>query len=336
MPTMKAIVVEKFGGLEALQHKDVEKPKPTKGFATIRIKAFGLNHAEVHMRKDEWAEAMPIIGIECVGIVEACPGGEFAPGTAVAAFMGGLGRTINGTYAEYTNAVVGSVILLGDNPLLPWEEIAALPESYSCAWVSLFKNLDLQPGETLLIRRATSAFGKAAVNLAVSHGAKVTATTRNESKFKELYELGVDKVVQEKNDLGKSLGLEKVDPVGKFDKCLNLVGNSVLLETLWLIKRHGRYCHAGWLGGLTPVKDFDPLLQMAPGVHFSLFASPYWGIPEWPTSEVPLREIVTNIADGKFNAKPARVFKFDEIQEAHRVMEAAEAGGKLVILGYDP
>src|SRR6202012_4395512 len=80
-PTMKAIVVEEFGGPEKLLFKDVEKPKSKDGFVLIRIKAFGVNHAELHMRKGEWPESMPIIGIECVGIVEACPGGEFKPGT---------------------------------------------------------------------------------------------------------------------------------------------------------------------------------------------------------------------------------------------------------------
>src|SRR5262245_63192217 len=61
------------------------------------------------MRKGEWAEIADVSGIECVGVVEACPGGEFAVGTKVAALMGGLGRTINGSYAEYTRAPVTNV-----------------------------------------------------------------------------------------------------------------------------------------------------------------------------------------------------------------------------------
>src|ERR1700733_8257979 len=118
---MKAIVLEGFGDTSHLVIKEVDKPKPTEGFVLIRIKAFGVNHAEIHMRRGEWAEAMPIIGIECVGIVEACPTGQFAPGTAVAALMGGLGRTINGTYAEYTNAPVSNVVSFGPGePPLPW------------------------------------------------------------------------------------------------------------------------------------------------------------------------------------------------------------------------
>jgi NADPH:quinone reductase-like Zn-dependent oxidoreductase len=94
--TMNAVLVKKFGGPEVLKMEKVPTPKPEPGRAIIKIKGFGLNHAEMHMRRGEWAESMPIIGIECVGLVVACPGKEFAIGTPVAALMGGLGRTIMG------------------------------------------------------------------------------------------------------------------------------------------------------------------------------------------------------------------------------------------------
>lgn len=69
---MQAIVLEKFGGLDSLVYKDIPKPEPEAGYVVIRIKAFGINHAETHMRRGEWAEAAPVSGIECVGLVEAC------------------------------------------------------------------------------------------------------------------------------------------------------------------------------------------------------------------------------------------------------------------------
>jgi hypothetical protein len=96
---MRAIVLEKFGGLDSLVYKDIPEPEPKAGHVVIQIKAFGLNHAELHMRRGEWAEAAPVSGIECVGLVKSCPGGEFPVGAKVAALMGGLGRTINGSYA---------------------------------------------------------------------------------------------------------------------------------------------------------------------------------------------------------------------------------------------
>src|SRR6516225_7420146 len=96
---MRAIVIKKFGGLDGLAIENLPDPKPAVGQVLIQVKGFGINHAETHMRRGEWAEAAPVSGIECVGIVKECPGGEFAPGTKVVAFMGGMGRTINGSYA---------------------------------------------------------------------------------------------------------------------------------------------------------------------------------------------------------------------------------------------
>src|SRR5262249_52695124 len=98
---VRAILRTGFGGPDVLVSREIPEPEPKDGHAVIQVKAFGLNHAELHMRKGEWAEIADVSGIECVGVVKSCPGGEFAPGTKVAALMGGLGRTINGSYAEY-------------------------------------------------------------------------------------------------------------------------------------------------------------------------------------------------------------------------------------------
>lgn len=76
--TMKAVLSSKFGPVKNLVIKDVPKPSATiPGTALIRVKTFGINHAEMHMRRGEWAESMPISGFECVGIIKHRPGGEF-------------------------------------------------------------------------------------------------------------------------------------------------------------------------------------------------------------------------------------------------------------------
>jgi NADPH:quinone reductase-like Zn-dependent oxidoreductase len=340
---MKAILISSFGPPENLViHDDIPLPVPTRGTARIRIRAFGVNHAEMHMRRGEWAESVPISGIECVGTIDACPGGEFAPGTPVASVMGGLGRTIPGSYAQFTVARIENIVPLhvttesdsdsgAQPPLpLPWPELAALPESYSTAWTCLFRNLALQRGERLLIRGATSAFGRAAVNLAVEAGAVVTGTTRSEGKFEELRALGAADAVLEGPGLPERLNLNLNGE--KFDKVLELVGNSTVVESLTLVRRDGRVCLAGWLGGLDPIKEFNPLLQMASGVHLSFFGSFVFGTPEFPLSDVPLGRIVRAVADGRFEAKPFRVFRFDEIQETHRYMEEGRARGKMVVV----
>ncbi len=106
---MRVIVLEKFGGIDNLVYKDIPEPEPSAGHVFIEIKAFGLNHGEMHMRRGEWAEAAPVIGVECVGVVKSCPAGEFPAGAKVAALMGGLGRTINGSYTQYTRAPVSNI-----------------------------------------------------------------------------------------------------------------------------------------------------------------------------------------------------------------------------------
>src|SRR6201995_4951813 len=110
--SMRAIILKGFGGLDTLGYTDIPKPLPKPGEVVIQVKGFGINHAEIHMRRGEWAEAAEVSGIECVGIVDSCPGGEFAGGAKLAALMGGLGRTINGSYAQFTRVRAANVALI--------------------------------------------------------------------------------------------------------------------------------------------------------------------------------------------------------------------------------
>jgi NADPH:quinone reductase-like Zn-dependent oxidoreductase len=252
---MRAIVIERFGGPDSLVYRELPEPKSLAGHVVIEVKAFGLNHAEMHMRRGEWAEAAEVSGIECVGLVNDCPGGEFPVGAKVAALMGGLGRTINGSYAEYTRAPVSNVALIESD--LPWDELAAIPETYATAWTCLFRNLEIAQGQSLVIRGATSAFGQAAVNLAVNAGARVIATTRNPGRSAMLETLGAARVELE----GPGLS-ERIAEAKRLDAVLDLVGNSTILDSLAMLRRGGRACLAGWLGGLDPIADFNPLLQM--------------------------------------------------------------------------
>ncbi|MBC8636365.1 zinc-binding dehydrogenase [Caballeronia sp. EK] len=322
---MRAIVLDKFGGIDSLVYTEIPEPEPLEGHVVIEIKAFGINHAEMHMRRGEWAEAARVSGIECVGIVKSCPGGEFPVGAKVAALMGGLGRTINGSYAQFTRAPVSNVALIESD--LSWAELAAIPETYATAWTCVFRNLEIEAGQTIVIRGATSSFGQAAVNLAVNAGAKVIATTRNRDRFAKLEALGVSRVEVEGPDLSKRIAETK-----EIDAVLDLVGNSTILDSLAMLRRGGRACLAGWLGGLAPIADFNPLLQMPSGVNLTFFGSFVFGTPAFPLSDVPLQAIAADIAAGRFNVKPSRVFSFDDIHEAHRVMEANEANGKMVVV----
>jgi NADPH:quinone reductase-like Zn-dependent oxidoreductase len=322
---MRAILRKRFGGPDVLGIREIPEPEPQAGDAVIQVKTLGINHAEMHMRKGEWAEIADVSGIERVGVVKSCPGGEFAAGTKVAALMGGLGRTINGSYAEYTRAPVTNVAAIESG--LSWGDLAAIPETYATAWTCLFRNLEIAKGQTLVIRGATSSFGQAALNMAVNAGVKVIATTRNRDRFPMLEALGASRVEVEGPDLSRRIAEAK-----QLDAVLDLVGNSTILDSLAMLRRGGRACLAGWLGGPAPIHDFNPLLQMASGVYLTFFASFVFGTPGFPLSDVPLQAIAADVAAGRYRAKPSRVFRFEDIREAHRVMDANQANGKMVVV----
>jgi NADPH:quinone reductase-like Zn-dependent oxidoreductase len=323
---MRAIVIKKFGGPDVLSIEERPSPKPQAGHVLVEVKAFGVNHAETHMREGKWPESTEISGIECAGLVKADPDGRLAPGQKVVAFMGGMGRSINGSYAELTSVPASNVLPVTTG--LDWEALAAIPESYATAWAALFGNLDLEAGQILVVRGATSALGQAAVNIATHAGARVIAATRDPKRAETLEALGAKEVVLEAPDLPQRV--RDRHPQG-VDAVLELVGNSTVVGSLTMLRRHGRLCLAGFLGGLPPIANFMPVAQLPSGVHFSFFGSFMFGSPEFPTSEVPMQTIVERVEGGAYKAKPARVFRFEEIREAHRLMEAGAANGKIVV-----
>src|SRR5215831_20441862 len=145
---MRAIVIEQYGGPENLVLREIPDPEPVSGQVVIEVKAFGLNHAEIYFRSGVWGDVAKVSGIECVGLVRADPDGRFAAGQKVAALMGGMGRSIDGSYAELTRVPAANVVPIDTD--LAWEEFAAIPESYATAWTCLNRNLALAPGQTVL------------------------------------------------------------------------------------------------------------------------------------------------------------------------------------------
>ncbi|MBI3896975.1 MAG: zinc-binding dehydrogenase [Gammaproteobacteria bacterium] len=323
---MRAIVIQQYGGPEQLMIQELPIPEPKAGEVVIRVHAFGLNRAETYMRKGAWGDVAQVSGIECVGTVVSDSSGHLPTGQKVAALMGGMGRRFNGSYAEFTRVPAANVAPLTST--LAWEELAALPESYATAWSCLHQNLAIEPNQTLMIRGATSALGQAALNIARHHGVRVIAGTRSPDKLPTLKALGAECVLLESADLARDVRQHYSQGV---DAVLDIIGNSTVLNSLAAVRRHGRVCLAGFLGGGTPISSFDPLSQMPSGVHLSFFASFMFGTPEFPLSQVPLQSIVERAESGVYRAKPARVFRFDEIQEAHRLMETDRANGKLVV-----
>src|SRR5262245_46448804 len=141
---MRAIVMPTRGGPEVLTISELADPVPADGEVLIRIKAFGLNHAETYMRSGVWPTPPQVTGIECAGVVEADRSGRFATRTPVVAIMGGMGRTRNGTYAELVTVPATNVVAVDTG--LSWTDLVAIPEAYASAWAGLHQNLGARAG----------------------------------------------------------------------------------------------------------------------------------------------------------------------------------------------
>jgi NADPH:quinone reductase-like Zn-dependent oxidoreductase len=323
---MKAILVKKHGSPENLYVDEIERPEVKKGQVLIRIKAFGINRAELYMRKGAWPEIAPVIGIECVGLVEEDPSGTFENGQKVVAFMGGLGRTINGSYAEYTAASLSNVVAVHTG--LDWASLAAIPETFASAWGALHWGLQVKEGQTLLIRAATSAFGQAALVLAKQMGMHVIVTTRTAVKADLLRKLGADEVFIENGQLAETLLQEIPDGV---DRVLDLVGNTVLRDSIQATKVGGIVCQAGFLGGMDPVL-FNPIADMRSGVYLTFIGSFNFGSREFPVSDIPMQKIIEDIEMKRLPSIHAETYPFEKIADAHRRMESNAVNGKIVVV----
>jgi NADPH:quinone reductase len=324
--SMKAIVITAHGGPEVLAVTELADPVPAAGEVLIRVAAFGLNHAETYMRSGAMGTVAQVPGIECAGTVQADPSGRLAAGTPVVAILGGMGRIRNGSYAELVTVPAGNVVPVSTS--LSWTDLVALPEVYATAWAGLHQNLDARPGQTVLVRGATSALGQAAVNVAAEEGMTVIATTRNPGRAGLLRDIGAAQVLIDDGQLAAQVGELGAAVDGVFD----LVGNGVLRDSLRIVRTRGRVCQLGFLGGLEPVKDFNPIADLPTGVQFSFYGSAFvLGTDAFPLADIPLQEMITKAEAGRYKAKPTRVFGFDEIIQAHRAMEEGLAVGKMVV-----
>jgi NADPH2:quinone reductase len=146
MATMRAAVLDGPGAPERLEVRRIPIPEPKVGWARIRVEAFGLNRSELHTRLGlaEGVTFPRVLGIEATGIIDACPGGEFEVGQQVAALMGGMGRTFDGGYAEYTCVPVPQVVPFESR--LDWATLGAVPEMLQTAHGSLTVGLNSEEG----------------------------------------------------------------------------------------------------------------------------------------------------------------------------------------------
>lgn len=324
---MRAIVRNQYGGPEQLVLQEIPTPIPQEGEVLIKIRAFGINRAEIYMREGLFGDVSPISGIECVGQVEDDPGGRLARGQTVITLMGGMARTRPGSYAEYICVHASNVFRIETN--LDWADLAAIPESYTTAWYCLIQKIGIQAGQVVFIRGGTSTIGQAAINIARHAGVTVLTSTRSESKAQLLKSLGAAQVLIEHENLSEAIRAWYPDGI---DGVLDIIGNSTMLDSIAMVKKDGRVCMAGFLGGHEPV-PFDWITtNLIGGVQLNAIATYLLGTKDFPLAESPMQQFVDRVADGSYQARPVKVFPFEQVAEAHHLMESNTANGKIVVV----
>jgi NADPH:quinone reductase-like Zn-dependent oxidoreductase len=289
----------------------------------VKVHAFGLNRSELHTRLGlAHGVTFPRVpGIEATGTVAACPGGEFAVGAQVMAMMGGMGRTFDGGYAEYTCVPASQVLAFRST--LDWATLGAIPEMLQTAHGSLTVGLDVKPGQTLLIRGGSSSVGMATAVLAKQRGLTVLSTTRSETKRAALEGIGVDHVLIDDGQVAPAV--RRLAPQG-VDAALELIGTPTLPDTLAATRVHGVVCFTGMLSNEWVVKEFYPIGYLPTGVRLTA----YGGDASHLSPEV-LQGFLDAVARGAVTVPIHQRYRLEDIARAHADMEAGVASGKLVV-----
>jgi NADPH:quinone reductase-like Zn-dependent oxidoreductase len=325
--TMRAAVCVRAGGPEVLEIRELPVPAVQGGWSLVRVKGAGLNRSELRTRQGHSPNVTfpRVLGIECVGVVAASTDPLLPEGTTVAAVMGEMGREFDGGYAEY--ALLPNSLLMPITTTLPWDVLAALPETYLTAQGSL-DALGVGPGRQgrLLIRGGTSSVGMAAASIASGHGVETTATTRRRDKIDALTAAGVDHVLL---DTGGSLttSMHAIWPGGP-DYVLDLVGASTAVDSLHLVRRGGTVCVAGSLSGWV-IPNLEPIAMIPSGTKLTAFHSDNL---KGSAGTTVLQRVIHEVEAGAYRPNIDRVVRLHDIVAAHRCMENNQATGKLVVM----
>jgi NADPH2:quinone reductase len=321
---MKAWRLHQPGGPDAFVLEDVRRPEPAAGEVLIEVRAFGLNRSEWFTRIGESPSVkLPrVLGIECVGTVVSDPSGEIAAGQRVAAMMGGMGRQFDGSYAEYTSVPSSNVFPLVTE--LPWEELGALPEMLQTCHGSLHTGLEVQSGETLLIRGGTSSIGLATLAMARHAGLKVISTSRSEAKADVLKAAGADEVVIDAGAVAERVRASHPQGV---DRVLELIGTTTLLDSLQCARPGGVVCMTGILGGQWELPSFRPMDHIPTAVRLTSYSGGAGDI-----SREQLQQYVSMVEGGQLEIQRGPIWCFDQLPMAHQAMDENRANGKMVVV----
>jgi tumor protein p53-inducible protein 3 len=315
---MKAILVPKPGGPEALVWGEAPDPVPGPGEVVVRVRATAVNRADLLQSQGKYPPppgASEILGMEAAGEVEGS-------GERVFLLLAG------GGYAERVAAPRS--MLMPIPPALSFADAAAIPEAWFTAYLNLFREGGLKAGERLLVHAAGSGVGTAAIQLAKRAGASVVATARTATKCRALVELGADLAVNTSVEefLGRveeAFGKESIDVV------LDSVGGPLVVPNLKCLGRGGREILIASMAG--PSAEID--LRMVLSKRLRIIGSTLRNrLPEEKEALTAafVKDVLPGFSDGSLRPVVDRTFPLAEAADAHRRMAANENVGKIVLV----
>jgi NADPH:quinone reductase-like Zn-dependent oxidoreductase len=340
---MKAVAFEAHGGPEVLVYRDLAEPAPAADEALIDVRACGINHLDLWVRKGLGLEiGMPhVLGNDIVGVVaEVGPAVRHVkPGERVLvlptlscgvcpACMNGddnlcreydvIGRQRNGGYAERVAVPGRNCLPFPAN--LSFEEAAAVPLVFLTAWHMLVGRAGVRPGEDVLIVGAGSGVGSAAIQIARLHGARVIATAGSDAKLERARALGAHDVIRHD---AADIGREARRLTGKkgVEIVFEHVAGPVFEQAVGALARNGRLVTCGATAGSKVTLDVNLLF----GRHLTLMGS-------WMGRRAELVEVLKFVGDGRLKPVVDLVMPLADARKAHERIEAREHFGKIVLV----
>jgi putative PIG3 family NAD(P)H quinone oxidoreductase len=320
---MKAIVVERPGGVEGLTLRDVEEPVLRADEIMISVVAAGVNRADILQRQGHYPPppgASDILGLEVSGTVAAIGDAvtRWAVGDHVCALLDG------GGYAERVAVPEAQVLPIPDG--MPLVEAAALPEAVCTVTYNLFVKAALQPGEMVLIHGGASGIGTAAIQIAKAHGARVACTAGSREKLAIAERCGADIPINYKTeDFVARLG-----DAGGADVILDIIGAKYLARNVEALANGGRLAIIGLQGGRRAELDIARLLSR----QGSLFATSLRALPAAGKAEIVARAralVWAMIEGGSYRPVIHDTLPLNQVAEAHRKIEESEVAGKIIL-----
>jgi putative PIG3 family NAD(P)H quinone oxidoreductase len=322
---MRAIVVSRPGGPEVLVTRDVPIPEPGPGEIRVRVRAFGVNRADLLQRRGHYP-APPdapadIPGLEFAGEVDrAGPGAAFPSRARVMGIAGG------GTYAQHVVVPDGFAVPIPAG--LTWPVAAAVPEAFVTAHDALCRG-DVRSGAWVLVHAIGSGVGIATLQLAGAWGAHVIGTSRTAGKLVRARALGLELGCHVDTQDFVAMTREVTGGAGA-DAAIDLVGGTQVSRTLAALRERGRLVLVGLTGGTTAELDLGLVLRRRLRLEGTVLRARSRTEKAAAVSAFA-GDVLPLLASGAIRPVVDRVFPFDAIAEAHRLMEANATFGKLVV-----